>query len=283
MTLLASILEAKRRSLAALPVRRAPRTSLREPFDVVGALSRGRDTGLRLVAEIKRRSPSAGPLSQAMTPAERAVAYARGGASMVSVLCDGPFFDGSWEHLEQARAALDADKQTVPLLAKEFVIDESQIVEARHRGADAILLIARILSRERLIDLANRARSERLEPFVEVIDDAELDAALAARARIIGVNARDLDTLVMDAARARRIVDRIPSDIVAVHLSGLRDPSDVAAMAAGRADAALIGEALMRDEDPGPRLRAMVLAALRGREARLISSLVVVPRTLRVP
>lgn len=81
-----------------------------------------------------------------MSPAERAVAYARGGASMVSVLCDAPFFDGSWEHLEQVRAALDAHKHAVPLLAKEFVIDDSQIVEARHRGADAILLIARILS-----------------------------------------------------------------------------------------------------------------------------------------
>jgi indole-3-glycerol phosphate synthase len=268
VSLLASILEAKRREVSSLGAL-GPAGVRREPLDPVAALSRPKDGELRLVAEIKLRSPSAGRLSRALTPPERALAYARAGASMVSVLCDAPFFDGSWEHLEQARAALDAAKAAVPLLAKEFVVDERQIQQARCRGADAVLLIARIVSTQRLLELAAHARSEHVEPFVEVRDDAELDAALAAQARIVGVNARDLDTLEMDTARARRVLDRIPRGIVAVHLSGLREARDVAEMSASRADAALIGEALMRDDDPGPRLHAMVQAAKgQGKEAR---------------
>jgi len=268
VSLLASILEAKGREVALLGAL-GPSEVRREPIDAVTALSRPRGAELHLVAEIKLRSPSAGPLSRAPTPPERALAYARAGASMISVLCDAPFFDGSWDHLEQARAALDAAGAAVPLLAKEFVIDERQIQVARRRGADAILLIARIVTRPRLLELAAHARSVGVEPFVEVVDDAELDSAVAAQARIIGVNARDLDTLAMDTASARRVLDRIPLGIVAVHLSGLREARHVAEMSASRADAALIGEALMRDDDPGPRLRAMVQAAKgQGKEAR---------------
>jgi len=262
VSLLASILEAKRRDVASL--RRGAYGGARQPLDAFAALSRGEGEALRLVAEIKLRSPSAGPLSRALTPALRALAYARAGATMVSVLCDEPFFDGSWEHLEHARAALDAERYEVAVLAKDFVIDESQIREARHRGADAILLIARIVPQSRLIELASYARSERVEPFVEVVDERELDAALLAQARIVGVNARDLDTLVMDAVRTKRILDRVPPGVAAVHLSGLREAADVAEIATGRADAALIGEALMRDSDPEPRLRAMVEAAKAG-------------------
>jgi indole-3-glycerol phosphate synthase len=221
VSLLASILEAKRRDVAAL--RTGAYGGTRQPLDAFKALSRGEGEALRLVAEIKLRSPSAGPLSRALTPARRALAYARAGATMVSVLCDAPFFDGSWEHLEHARTALDAEGYAVAVLAKDFVIDESQIREARHRGADAILLIARIVPQSRLVELASYARSERVEPFVEVVDERELDGALLAQARIVGVNARDLDTLVMDAVRAKRILDRVPPGVAAVHLSGLRE------------------------------------------------------------
>jgi indole-3-glycerol phosphate synthase len=177
---------------------------------------------------------------------------------MVSVLCDGPFFDGSWEHLAAARARLDAAGRAVPLLAKEFVLDERQIGEARDRGADAVLLIARIVDAPLLARLCGAAREEGLEPLVEVTDERELEAGLRAGARVVGVNVRDLDTLAMDAARAARVLDAIPADVVAVHLSGLREPADVARVARSRADAALIGEALMRDDDPRARLRAMV-------------------------
>jgi indole-3-glycerol phosphate synthase len=225
---------------------------------------------LRLIAEIKLRSPSAGALSRALTPPARAVAYAEAGATMVSVLCDAAFFDGSWDHLRDSRAALDAWtaaaplRPPVPLLAKEFVVDARQVERARDAGADAVLLIARIVSPRTLADLARAARSEGLEPLIEVVDEAEIDAAVGAEARVVGVNARDLDTLVLDAARAARVLRAVPRDVVAVHLSGLREPADVAAVAsvAGRRpDAALIGEALMRDDDPRARLRALVGAA----------------------
>jgi indole-3-glycerol phosphate synthase len=145
-------------------------------------------------------------------------------------------------------------------MAKEFVIDERQIQEARDRGADAILLIARIVPPARLAELARAARAEGLEPLIEVVDEDELEAAERAGARVVGVNARDLDTGQMDPVRAARVLVSIPPDVVAIHLSGLRAPEDVAQIARGRADAALVGEALMRDDDPRPRLRAFVAA-----------------------
>jgi indole-3-glycerol phosphate synthase len=259
MSVLAGILASKRReidALRALPRAPAPRT----PIDVLSVLRR--DGGpLRLLAEVKLASPSAGRLSHALAPDARALAYAEAGAAMVSVLCDGPFFEGSWEHLGEARARLDAAGHAVPLLAKEFVLDARQIEEARDRGGDAVLLIARIVDASTLKDLARVAREEGIEPLVEIVDEAELDAALGAGARVVGVNARDLDTLAMDAARTARVLDAIPRDVVAVHLSGLRAPADVERVARTRADAALIGEALMRADDPRPVLRAMAQAA----------------------
>ena len=235
------------------PRQRSPRV----PLDVAGALRR--DGGaLRLIAEVKLRSPSAGPLSRALAPDARALAYAEAGAAVVSVLCDGPYFDGSWDHLSAARARLDAAGRAVPLLAKEFVLDARQVEEARDRGADAVLLIARILDAAKLKELVRAAREESLEPLVEVVDEVELEAALAAGATMIGVNTRDLDSLAMDPARAARVLDAVPPTVVAVHLSGIKTPLDVATVARGRADAALLGEALMRQDDPREALRAMV-------------------------
>lgn len=262
MSVLRPILEAKRREIELL--RQRPRiVSNREPIDVVNALQRPRspDGALRMIAEVKLRSPSAGRLSRALTPCERAIAYAEAGASMISILCDGPFFDGSWDHLASARRSLDAAGRKVPLLAKEFVLDERQLHEARDRGADAVLLIARIVEPDRLRRLVECARTEGVEAFVEIVDENELNIAVSADARVIGVNARDLDTLGVDPLRTARVLRAIPADRVAVHLSGLRAPEDVAAIARGRADAALVGEALMRDDEPRPRLRAMVAAA----------------------
>lgn len=266
MSLLAEILAVKNAEVDAL--RSKARTGARrEPIDVVRALRRGPAAPLRLIAEVKLRSPSAGSLSRVLAPDARALAYAEAGASMVSVLCDARFFDGSWEHLAAARARLDRAGRNTPLLAKEFVADERQIEEARDRGADAVLLIARIVNRNRLVELAHAARREGIEPLIEVVDEGELEAAVEAGARVIGVNARDLDTLQMDAARAARVLAAVPRDVVAVHLSGLRSAADVAhlARAAGaardRPDAALIGEALMREDDPREVLASMVRAA----------------------
>jgi indole-3-glycerol phosphate synthase len=263
LSLLAEIVATKRAEVAEL--RATPRgpgaRATRATVDVVGALRRAPGTPLRLIAEVKLRSPSAGSLSRALTPAARAMAYAEAGAAMVSVLCDRVYFDGSWSDLASCRTHLDGAGRLVPLLAKEFVIDERQVEEARDRGADAVLLIARIVSRAQLADLAGAARAEGIEPLVEVVDESELDAAVEARGRVIGVNARDLDSLVMDAARTARVLAAIPPDIVAVHLSGLRTSADVARVARDRADAALVGEALMRQDDPRSLLTAMVRQA----------------------
>jgi indole-3-glycerol phosphate synthase len=259
VSLLADILASKQHEIAAMRDR-PRRPSKRTPLDVLTTL--GRSGGaLRLVAEIKLRSPSAGPLSHALTPAARAVSYAESGASMVSVLCDAPFFDGSWDHLAAARVSLDAAGHAVPLLAKDFIVHERQVLEARDRGADAVLLIARIVDAARLKELTRAARDAGLEPLLEVVDEAELAAALDSGARLVGVNARDLDSLAMDAARTARVLEAIPAEVVAVRLSGVKAPVDVARLSRGRADAALIGEALMRQDDPGPLLRAMVAAA----------------------
>jgi indole-3-glycerol phosphate synthase len=260
VSLLGDILANKRRDVDALRTR-ARVESMRAPIDSVGALRRSRGDPLRLIAEVKLRSPSAGALSRVLAPGDRALVYAEQGAAMVSVLCDAHHFDGSWEHVAAARARLDEAGRAVPLLAKEFVVDERQIVEARDRGADAVLLIARIVDASQLSRLARIARAEGMEPLIEIVDERELEAALAAEARIVAVNARDLDTLAMDGSRAARVCGAIPPDVVAVHLSGLREPGDVEHVARGRADAALVGEALMRDDDPRPRLRAMIEAA----------------------
>jgi indole-3-glycerol phosphate synthase len=261
-----AILAAKRAEIAALseapPVAESDASGRREA--VMRALDRSAGAPLRLIAEIKRKSPSAGALSTALSVPARALAYAEGGASMISVLCDKTFFDGGFEHLTEARRALDGSDESgraVPLLAKEFVLDERQIARAAACGADAVLLIARIVSPERLGELFAFATSRGLEPLVEVVTEGEIRAALDAGARLVGVNARDLDTLRIDPAHAARLLAAIPEDRIALHLSGVRTPEDVAALAASGIDGALIGEALMRLDDPRPLLRQLVAAA----------------------
>ena len=262
--ILEAILQTKReeiRALASTPCRPRIAGGPRGASVVAGLVRQGRPDTLRLVTEIKRRSPSAGPLSTALPVADRALAYARGGASMISVLCDARYFDGGFDHVVEARQALDGAGLAVPILAKEFVLDERQLEEAAACGADAVLLIVRIVDHDRLGRLVTRARALGLEPLVEVVTEDELSAALDADAKVIGVNARDLDTLVMDPARAARVLAAIPDDRVAVHLSGLKGPADVAAVAKTDVDAALMGEALMREDDPAPLLQAMLAAA----------------------
>lgn len=211
---------------------------------------------LRLIAEIKRRSPSAGALNVKLGVGERARAYERGGAAMVSVLCDASFFDGGFEHLAEARSSC-----SLPLLAKEFVIDEVQLDAARSYGADAVLIIVRCLAPERVAPLVRAARERELEPFVEIASDAEARVALDAGATLVGVNARDLDNLAMDAERAARIVALLPPAVTSVHLSGIATPEAVTKVQRSPAHAALIGEALMREDDPEALLRSFVTAA----------------------
>jgi len=253
--LLDRILEAKREEIAALRARRLP-----SPAPVPAAdLKRRAQSPLKLIAEIKLRSPSAGPLSRVLTVAERARAYERAGATMISVLCDAPFFDGSFEHLAEARAAT-----SLPLLCKDFVLDEVQLDAARAFGASAVLLIVRCLTDPELQRLIAAAKARELLPVVEVTSEGEGQRAVAAGAACVGVNARDLDTLAMDAERAGRVLSSLPEKLARAWFSGLKHPSDLSSGPLSGADAALIGEGLMREDDPEPLLRRFVQAAQSG-------------------
>jgi indole-3-glycerol phosphate synthase len=248
---LARILAAKRAELPGLRAQKLPSAPTPRPFSLE------RENGrLKLIAEIKFRSPSAGQLSTKLSVAERAQAYQRAGADMISVLCDASFFDGAFTHLAAARAAC-----ALPLLCKEFVIDECQLDAAAAFGADAVLLIVRCLTPERLAVLTGEARARKLTPFVEVVSGLEARIALDAGATLVGVNARDLDTLQMDTARVGRVFADLPHGITRVHLSGIATPDDVQRVANSPADAALIGETLMRREQPEELLRSLSLAA----------------------
>lgn len=260
---LASIVASKQREILALKERPCLVRVAGGPRGSVASSLRRRTAGdpLRLIAENKRKSPSAGALSTALSAGERAVSYAQAGAAMVSILCDEPFFGGSWNDVVDARTALVKAGHAIPVLAKEFVVDERQLHEASACGADAVLLIARILDRRRLRELVDQASGLRLEPLVEVVTEEELAWAVDAGATIIGVNARDLDTLQMDAARAAVVLEAIPKTCVPLYLSGLKTPEDVRRIASTRAHAALIGETLMRENDPRERLQALVAAA----------------------
>jgi len=250
--ILSKIVESKKAEVKELP--RAAARKRGTPLPVAERLKRDANDPLRLITEIKFKSPSAGPLSRALNAGERAVAYARGGASMISVLCDSPFFDGSFDHLRIAGEALAAANLSVPLLAKEFVIDARQIDHAYAAGADAVLLIVRIVSDEELAALLTHTSSLGMAALVEVANRTEIARAVGAGAQLIGVNARDLDALTIDMAEAARALEEIPANVVKAHLSGVKRAEDVARVAASSADAALIGEVLMRADDPSPLL-----------------------------
>lgn len=252
MGVLDEILENKRDEIRALRAARLPDGPAPRAVD----LSRPPGAPLRLIAEIKRRSPSAGPLSTRLDVGDRARVYARAGASMISVLCDRRYFDGDYAHLSLARRTTN-----VPILCKEFVLDEIQLDAARAHGADAVLLIVRCLDDATLSRLVEAARARQLTPLVEVHSAAEVPRALDAGATFVGVNARDLDALRMDRTAARVVLDSLPEGVVSVHLSGLRNAKDVSEVAQGPAHAALIGEGLMRQDDPEPLLKTLVAAA----------------------
>jgi len=257
MGVLDRILAQKRSELAQLERLVLPEPPAPRPLEL-GRTSdaRGGRSPLRLITEIKRRSPSAGQLSTVLGVGERAKSYARAGAHMLSVLCDREFFDGSFDHLREARAVCD-----LPILCKDFVVDELQLQVARAFGADAVLLIVRCLSRADFAHLFERARAIGLVPFVEVATLEEAGLALEVGADLIGVNVRDLDTLVMDGERARSVLQSLPDQVVKVHLSGVTSEQAVREVRDSRADAALIGEILMRQDDPTSLLSTFVAAA----------------------
>lgn len=206
----------------------------------------------RVIAECKRRSPSRGVLRAAYDPAAHARAYADAGAAAISVLTEPTFFDGTLEHLAAVRAAVD-----VPLLRKDFVVTEYQVVEAATHGADAVLLIVGALEDEALRRLRALAASLGLACLVEVHDVQELERALAANAEIVGVNSRNLRTLTVDPAVLEATIDALPEGVTAVAESGIRSPDDINHLAAIGYDAFLVGERLIVEDDPGRALRTL--------------------------
>lgn len=252
MSILQTILATKRAELPDLRRRKLPSPPAPRPW----SLRRDAGTPLRLIAEIKRRSPSAGPLSTLLGVEERAVAYASGGASMISVLCDETYFDGSFEHLARARSAC-----SLPLLCKEFVIDECQLDAARAYGADAVLLIVRCLEPRSLARLIGACFERSLIPLVEVHSPSEVPVAIGAGAALVGVNARNLDTLEVRPEQAASVLESLDEGVVRLHLSGIHTPEQIRRVAATRTDAVLVGESLMRRDDPLPLLLALARAA----------------------
>jgi indole-3-glycerol phosphate synthase len=199
---------------------------------------------VRLLAEVKRRSPSAGPIRPGADPAEIARWYRDGGAAALSVLTDEHYFGGDLSSLRVARAAVE-----LPVLRKDFVIDPVQVWEARSAGADAVLLIARILAGGLLGDLHAEAEEAGLDVLVEIHDGVELERAVAIGATLVGVNNRDLRTFTTDLAVTRELAPLVPGGVTLVAESGIRSGSDVAALGAAGVDAVLVGESLMREPD----------------------------------
>ena len=213
--------------------------------------------GLHLIAEVKRSSPSAGRIAnEGLDIVAQARAYAAGGAAAISVLCEPHWFGGSVDDVRRVRDAV-----SIPVLAKEFVVDPRQFASLRAAGADAVLLLVVLHpSKRRLRELVSLALSEGLEPLVEAHDRRELELALESGARVIGVNNRDLRTLEVDVERAERLRPLVPDDRVVIAESGVRDPSTVARWRALGFDGALVGEALMRAADPAATVRSFVAA-----------------------
>lgn len=247
MDRLQRILEGKRSEVAKL----LPRTELlraaalqRNEFrSFAGAIDRGPDA-LGLIAEVKKASPSAGTICEAFDPVSIARSYEAAGAHAVSVLTDGPFFQGNLSHLTQVRAAI-----SLPCLRKDFIIHPVQIYEASVAGADAILLIVAALAQPDFEQLYETAELCQLDALVEVHNLEELERALEIRARIIGINNRDLTTFEVDLCTTEKISEEVPDDVILVSESGLKSGVDARRAFDCGCNAILVGETLMRSAD----------------------------------
>jgi indole-3-glycerol phosphate synthase len=226
---------------AALEGRLATAPPVRDFFAAVSAPG-----GTRLIAEFKRRSPSAGEIRPGATVEEVVRGYAAAGAAGLSILTDGPGFGGSLVDLESARIAVP-----LPVLRKEFVIDPYQVAEARAHGADAVLLIAECLDDCRLRSLYRAIIDLGMTPLVELHDAANLPRVLDLGATLVGVNNRDLRTMTTDLGHVLRLREQVPDDVVLVAESGIRTRADVERLAAAGIDALLVGESLLKQPDPG--------------------------------
>ena len=255
MNRLEEILGAKRQQIERLRPRRAEleqQARARKDFrDFQAALQQG-EGKIAVIAEVKKASPSAGVIAHSFNPMEISEEYELNGASAISVLTDTKFFQGDLEHLEAVRSAV-----SLPLLRKDFMLDEIQIVESVASGADAILLIVAALEQPQLIDLMAAAVEYKLDALVEVHAEEELDRAMQAGAKIVGINNRNLATFEVDVSVTEKLCRDVPDEVVLVSESGIRTPQDVQRVKACGVDAILVGEALMRGEISIEQIRAV--------------------------
>ncbi|HEY4175710.1 MAG TPA: indole-3-glycerol phosphate synthase TrpC [Kofleriaceae bacterium] len=259
MSILDDILATKRTEVAAAKASRsfadvdtAARAVTDTPRGLQRALTRQPGEPVRVLAEIKRASPSAGAIRAGADPAVIAQQYASGGAAALSVLTDKQYFDGDLAFLARVRPAV-----ALPLLRKDFLVDAYQVAEARAAGADAVLLIVAALSRAQLIELLAAAAQYQLDALVEVHTVKEAEVALAANVSLLGVNHRDLGTFSIDMSLTSVIAPMCPPDVVLVAESGIKTNADVLLLGSVGAHAVLVGEQLMRQPDPGVALRAL--------------------------
>jgi indole-3-glycerol phosphate synthase len=246
MNRLEEILQTKRVEVEQLRPRAAEldrQTRARNEFRGFRAALKRANGGLAIIGEIKKASPSAGILAESFNPVVLARNYERDVAAAISVLTDEKFFQGSVQHLVDVRAAV-----SLPVLRKDFVLDEIQIVESAAAGADAILLIVAALDQTQLINLVRAAAKYQLDALLEVHTVEELERALEAEAEIIGINNRDLATFEVDLSVTEKLSEEVPNDIVLVSESGIKTPDDIARVKGCGVDAVLIGEALMRGQ-----------------------------------
>jgi indole-3-glycerol phosphate synthase len=243
----------RRRALSASEVRAAALAAA-PALPAVPLLASG---GVQLIAEVKRSSPSKGALADIPDPALLAASYAAGGAAAISVLTERRRFGGSLADLDAVRAAVQ-----VPVLRKDFMVEEYQFWEARAHGADIVLLIVAALDQPMLLDFLALAGELGMTALVEVHDEAEIERALAAQATVIGVNARNLKTLEVDRDVFARVAPLIPETCVRIAESGVRSPEDVIAYGRAGADAVLVGEALVTGADPQAAARALIEAGV---------------------
>jgi indole-3-glycerol phosphate synthase len=263
--ILERIVETKRMEIDRLAARSAElwdRARSEPPARDFDAALRRADVAL--IAEVKRRSPGAGDIRPELDPAELASRYRRGGAAAVSVLTDEPWFGGHLDDLRAVRARVD-----LPVLRKDFTLVPDQVAEARAAGADAVLLIVRILEPGTLHELLGVADDLGLAALVEAHDARELRTALDAGARILGINNRDLATFQSDLSTTLSLLAEIPEDIVVVSESGIHDGADVERLGAAGAQAVLVGESLLRADDPEEAARGLVARGRRARNPRL--------------
>ena len=221
--------------------------------DFAGALTAGNQSSVRIIAEVKKASPSKGILCQQFDPVAIARAYGDGGAAAVSVLTEKNYFQGSIEYLRAIKEAIQ-----LPVLRKDFIFDPYQLYESRANGADAVLLIAAMLPEELLAELLQLSRALSLFHLVEVHDLNEVRKALAADAEIIGINNRDLKTFATDIRTTIDLIPAIPEEKIVVSESGISSRQDIKQLADAGVDAFLIGETLMKERNPGVKLRELI-------------------------